>query len=250
MFVCLICGIRERKRVPKARIIHADLKTSPTLKLRCIKRKVMLKKIIYIFLVCFSSVIFAQQESGQFIHKHLVRVDASIVPGFMFKNNLSNVYINGNAEYYLDNRISFRGDMNYLMGSTGLSLDSIGLKDNHSVLVGAVFHIQTKGNFDPYIIIQPGITYASSYHQTYTGNVVTEESKQKKYYPGILNPIGSAGLGFNYYFQRFAHLFFETRYIYGNHLSESPSPLSLQELRVTFGLGFNLFIIKEKKNPV
>jgi hypothetical protein len=73
------------------------------------------------------------------------------------------------------------------------------------------------------------------------------EPAQKKYYNGSISPLATAGLGFNYYFQRFAHLFLETRYVYGQHLSNAPSPISLQEVRITFGLGFNLFIIKEKK---
>ncbi len=202
------------------------------------------KNFIIVFVFIFSSLL-AQQEDGQYIHKHLVRVDASIVSGQQF-NSIKNVYINGNAEYYLDNTISIRGDANYLMGSTGLTADSMGLKDNHSLMLGAVFHIQTKNHLDPYFILQPGIAYTSSYEQKYVAGE-NETGTEKTYYSGVVSPLGSAGLGFNYYFQRFAHLFVETRYIYGQHLSTAPNPLSLQEFRITFGLGFNLFVIKEKK---
>lgn len=201
---------------------------------------------IILLLLCFSSVIYAQQENTQFIHKHLVRVDASIVAGYLFKENINNVHINGSAEYYVDNIVSIRGSASYLLGSSGLTADSMGLKDFHSIYIGPVFHFQTKGHFDPYLILQPGLAYTSSYKGNYA-SLNTVDENTKKFYPGVLSPLATAGLGFNYYFQRFAHLFVETRYVYGRHLSQAPSPISLQELRVTFGLGFNLFIIKDKK---
>lgn len=204
-------------------------------------------KLIILF-VCFSSVVFAQQENTQFIHKHLMRADASIVAGYLFKENINNVHINGSAEYYLDNKISIRGSASYMLGSSGLTKDSVGLKDFHSVYLGIVYHFNTASHFDSYFIFQPGIAYTSSY-KGIPSSLTSTDAKPQKYYPGTLSPLATAGLGFNYYFQRFAHLFVETRYVYGRHLSQAPSPISLQELRVTFGLGFNLFIIKDKKIP-
>lgn len=207
----------------------------------------MFKRYFILFFVCSCSLLSAQQESSQFIRKHLMRADGAIMPGFILKDNLTNVYLTGNLEYYMDTKVSIRGDINYLVGSTGLSDDSIGLKDNHSVFFGPSFHFKTNGHFDPYFVLQPGIAYTSSYKATFTES----EAKNTKVatYAGAVSPLGTAGFGFNYYFQRFAHLFFETRYVYGKHLSEASSPLSLQELRVTFGLGFNAFVIKEKKRP-
>lgn len=209
----------------------------------------MLKKIIFPLLICLSTFLYAQQESQQFIKRYLVRADGSIEPGMMFKDGFSNVYINGNLEYYIDNIVSVRGDANYMMGSTGINSDSMGLKDNHSILIGTSFHFPTKGHFDPYLIVQPGIAYTSSYRQYYDHGIVDDAHKEKDVYNGVVSPIGTVGLGFNYYFQRFAHLFLETRYVHGNHLSEAPSSISLDELRITFGLGFNVFILKEKKKP-
>lgn len=207
-----------------------------------------MKKIIFISIfVCSLSVVFAQQEKTQYIHKHLMRADASVVGGYLFKEGMNTVHINGSAEYYLDNKISIRGSASYMLGSNGLTKDSIGLKDFHSIYLGGAFHFPTKGHFDPYVIFQPGLAYTSSYKSGPPVLFDNGEEQVRKYYPGVLSPLATAGVGFNYYFQRFAHLFFETRYVYGQHLSPAPSPISLQELRVTFGLGFNLFIIKDKK---
>jgi hypothetical protein len=205
----------------------------------------MLKYFFISIIVCITSLLSAQQESQQYIHKHLVRADGSIVAGYMFKDNLSNVHVNGNAEYYMDNKVSIRGDANYMLGSTGLTADSMGLKDYVSVMLGPVFHIHTNGHLDPYFILQPGIAYTSSFDKNYADPRIDRAVPDMR----AISPLGSAGLGFNYYFQRFAHLFVETRYVYGRHLSGAPHPVSLQELRITFGLGFNLFVIKEKKKP-
>lgn len=193
-----------------------------------------------------TSSMFAQYERQQYIHKHLVRADASIVSGYMYKSDIRNVHVNGNLEYYLDNVLSIRGDANYMLGSNGIS-DSMGFLHNHSIMLGPVFHFKTNGHFDPYFILQPGIAYTQSYKQKYIDDLDKIDGRIN--YPGVLSPLGTAGLGFNYYFQRFAHLFLETRYVYGQHLAQAPHPLSLEEVRITFGLGFNLFIIKEKKNP-
>lgn len=205
----------------------------------------MSKSLFITPLFLVSQILAAQEESTQYIHKHLVRSDASIVSGYMFKSDLKNVHLNGNLEYYMDNRVSIRGDANYLLGSTGISADSMSLQDDISVMLGPVFHIHTNNHLDPYFILQPGVAYTSSYSGK---KILNNDSplNDKKFYCA-LSPLASAGIGFNYYFQRFAHLFMETRYVYGQHLSAAPAPLSLQEVRITFGLGFNLFIIKEKR---
>ncbi|OFY86884.1 MAG: hypothetical protein A3F72_00555 [Bacteroidetes bacterium RIFCSPLOWO2_12_FULL_35_15] len=199
----------------------------------------MLKQIIILVLVSAPFIGFAQQEEGQFIHKHLVRADASIIAGVMLKDNINNVHVNGNLEYYLDTKISVRGDCNYMLGSNGLTIDSTGLKDNHSVMLGAVYHFPTTTHFDPYFILQPGFAYTSSYNAGYQS--LSQDHAKTIYYKPVISPLATAGLGFNYYFQRFAHLFLETRYVYGQHLSDAPQPISLEEFRITFGLGFNLF---------
>jgi hypothetical protein len=205
----------------------------------------MLKQLFILLLVLTSITLYAQQGETQFIRKHLLRADASIVAGVLFKDNINNVHVNGNLEYYLDTKISVRGDCNYMLGSSGFTADSMGLKDNHSVMLGAAYHFHTNTHFDPYIILQPGFAYTSSYNARYSNGA--QDNSKTVYYKPVISPLATAGLGFNYYFQRFAHLFLETRYVYGQHLSDAPKPISLQEFRITFGLGFNLFVIKEKK---
>lgn len=202
------------------------------------------KIILMLLLPLLSTTIYAQTKE-QYIYKHLIRADASIVSGYMPVNGIRNVHVNGNAEYYIDNKVSVRGDATILLGSSGLSKDSVGFKDNHSIGLGLVYHFKTKNHFDPYFIFQPSIAYTSSYKTNYVSDSI--HIPTRKNFDGVLSPLATAGLGFNYYFQRFAHLFLETRYVYGNHLSNAPTPLSLQEWRITFGLGFNVFAVKPKR---
>ncbi len=200
----------------------------------------------YNFTLLFISIsvfLFAQQEKSPFIGKHLIRADVSFLSGYMMKEDMKNVHLSGDAEYYLDNTISIRGTATYLLGSSGPGGNVVKLNDFHSVMLGAALHFPVKSHFDPYVILQPGIAYTSS-SQTIK---VNDEVQSTVSYRGALTPLATAGIGVNYYFQRFAHLFVEGRYVYGRHLSEAPQSVSLEELRITFGLGFNLFIMKEKK---
>ncbi len=204
----------------------------------------MLKKLLFIAGILLAPVMFAQQ-TGQYINKYLIRSDISLVAGNMFKDNIQNVYVNGNEEFYLNKNLSIRGDGNWMVGSKGLTKDSMGLKDYFSLSLGVAYHFPTNGHLDPYCILLPGLAYTSSFHQELQPGVKNDGTK-KTNYMGALTPLGSVGLGINYYFQYVAHLFIETRYVYGMHLSEAPKPMSLEEVRITFGLGFNLFVKKDK----
>jgi hypothetical protein len=65
----------------------------------------MIKYILSVPLLCSVSFLSAQQQNLQYIHKHLLRSDASIVSGYMFNHNIANVHLNGNLEYYMDNKV-------------------------------------------------------------------------------------------------------------------------------------------------
>ncbi|HRH01570.1 MAG TPA: outer membrane beta-barrel protein [Bacteroidia bacterium] len=199
---------------------------------------------LYLMLLLVNS-LFAQNRSGQYICKHLVRADASIIAGSLHKTGANTVHLNGNLEYYLDSRISIRGDVNWLAGLKQSVIAPSYLKDYYSVMLGGLYHFQTSNHLDPYLVFQPGIAYASAYA---IGNENRQNlilSAERVAYSGSIAPLGSVGVGFNYYFQQFAHLFAEGRYVYGNLNSNAPAIVSLQELRITFGLGFNLFVAKK-----
>lgn len=186
-----------------------------------------MKKIILLAVIL--SVVeasFSQEKSERCIRKGLLRATGTIAPGIMLKENISTISLHGNLEYYIADNISMRGDIFYFLKAKDNN-GSNPFNFNHSLFTGASNHFKTKNHFDPYFAFQPGIAYANN-------NSTTQ-----------INPLVSSVLGFNYYFERWFHLFIEGRYIYGKNISEA-GVVSLSELRFSFGLGFNLSVIKAK----
>ena len=165
----------------------------------------------------------------------------TISPGTLLKESASTISLHGNIEYYIADNISVRGDSYYFLQAkkqgTYYPFDF-----NHSTFAGASYHFKTKNHFDPYLYIEPGISL------TRTSLIFTDDVGNIYYPKGVVtvNPLFSSGIGFNLYFERYFHVFWETRYIIGKYLSDMPQPQSLNELRFSFGLGFNLSVFKPK----
>ncbi len=212
----------------------------------------MVKKIISLLCIVAlgaadTSVCFSQEESKQFIRKGLIRSQATICPGIMLKENISTISLHGTLEYYVADNVSLRGDTYfYLQGKDAYGNNPFQI--NHATFSGLSYHFRTKSHFDPYFTIAPGVTVTqdNSFEACLNSlgpNVTVSFCKQTE---KSVNPLLSAGFGFNYYFQKWFHLFGEARYIGGKYLSDAPAPLSLSELRFSFGLGFNLNLLKKK----
>ena len=184
---------------------------------------------------------FSQEEKKQFIHKGLLRTTATISPGYMVTEHISTTSLHGTLEYYVADNVSLRGDSYYFLKGKSDGSDP-GFDFNHSILSGASYHFKTKNNFDPYFAIEPGISF------TQTSDPFADIIPAPIDGRIEVNPLVSSVFGFNYYFQKWFHLFGEARYISGRHLSDSfYSPaLPLNELRFSFGLGFNLSVFKPK----
>ncbi len=188
-------------------------------------------RLAAVLLLVTPSLLFSQNDTGRYVHPHLLRTHGTISAGLMTDGGYLNIYLHGNIEYYIDDRISLRGDGFYFLKS-GSGYPWL---QNHSVFSGASFHKMTRNHFDPYIGLQPGINIS----QLAFGGacalypcLVPEEGITK------VNPVVSPLVGFNYYFEKVFHLFGEARYIYGRHIADAPT-YSLSEFRFSFGLGVN-----------
>jgi hypothetical protein len=169
-----------------------------------------------------------------FTHPGLFLFRGSIAVGGLTKLNAGTVFFEGNTEYFIDRRVSLRGDVYFFGGHTG---DYKPFKMHHSLLTGAMFHKLTKGDFDPYAGIEVGINYAQATDPYLGGTgslLVPVESVSK-----VLSPIFSPVVGFNYYGGKFFHLSMHARYIMGTFM-DNYNVTSLGEWRISFGLGFNL----------
>ena len=209
------------------------------------KNNTMKKIFLLICIVTLSGVeaCFSQEESKQFIHKGLMRAQGTISPGIMLKENITTISLHGTLEYYIADNISIRGDSYYFLKDNNTYDPSFAY--NNSTFAGASYHFKTKNHFDPYFAFEPGIAIAQSmYNYAHIHNIPSDTPPT--YFSRAINPLISSAIGFNFYFQKIFHLFGEARYICGKHLSDAPTPLSLNELRFSFGLGINISVIKPK----
>ena len=204
-----------------------------------------MKTIILILLIFLNgiAITFGQENKTRFIHPGLLRAQATIAPGLLLQENANTIDLHGNLEYYIDKHISIRGDAFFLMHAnfnSGINP----LHYNHAIFSGASYHFSTKNHFDPYLAFEPGISMTELILNPCPDGA--ECLVPPIYGNKAVNPMISSAAGFNYYFERWFHLFCEARYSYGKHLSGSSEPLSLSQLRFSFGLGFNLDFIKKK----
>ena len=189
----------------------------------------MVKKLI--ILVLFLPLFLSAQETPTGIaQKGLLRATGTISFGGMTKHEQTNIYLHGVTEYFASNQITARGDIYYYLKSGDKQM----LNLNHQLFAGASYHFNTSSNFVPYLGIQPGIGLTQANFVVVNGENNVEAS-----------PLISAVAGFNYYASSWFHLFIDGRYVSGKHLSNQKT-ISLNEVRLSFGLGFNLNVLKRK----
>lgn len=208
----------------------------------------MVERILLVFSFSFLIFGFAKSENKNFIggSNGTNRVDGFTHPGlFLFRGSIAvggmtgmkvkNVFIDGNMEYFIDRKVSLRGD-GYFFATSYSDLKPF--KMHHSLFTGAMFHKQTRGDFDPYMGLEMGINLAQAVDPYLGGTgsiaIVPPEAPSKVFSP-TLSPV----LGFNYYGGKFFHLSVHARYILGKFM-DNYNAVSLGEWRISFGLGFNL----------
>jgi len=190
------------------------------------------------FLLLGLSAAAQTKERAPFTGKGLLRAMATISPGMMTAQSANNLYLHGNIEYYLDRKISLRGDGYYFLGTAA---EDKPFAKNHSLFAGASLHRPTGSHFDPYIGLKTGLSI------TQNGGphilIVGAEPETK------FNPLLSPHLGINFYGEKVFHIFGEVNYVIGKHFPDHEAATSLGEVRVSFGLGFNLWARKKAPLP-
>jgi len=196
----------------------------------------MVKKII--ILLIFIPFLGYTQENSVVIKKGLLRAQGIISFGHFTDLKETSIFLHGTTEYYTSKNITVRCDLFYYLTPNTEST----IAQNHQMFAGGSYHFNVNGKFDPYIGIQPGLTLSQKNKPENT-TIFLQEAYTS--YPITLNPLISGVIGFNYYASKWFHLFIDGRYVSGQHLSDLP-PISLNEIRLSFGLGFNLNILSKK----
>lgn len=185
----------------------------------------MVKYLILFFLIW--STAFAQNSTEPVVRKGLLNATGTISFGGMTKHEQTNIYLHGLGEYLVNDWNSLRSDIYFYLKSGDKQM----LELNHQLFVGAAFHFNSNHQFVPYVGLQPGLALTQANFVTIQG--VTNNVE--------VSPLISVAMGFNYYASKWFHLFIDGRYVSGKHLSNQKK-IDLDELRISFGLGFNINI--------
>jgi hypothetical protein len=198
-------------------------------------KKVILKLMLILALPGF--VAAQQKDSTASLSKRLI-VQATISPGYMFSKGLWNSYFHSTLEWCFDKRVSIRADGFYFFSSQG---DYQPFKINHNLLLGAFYHFpKKKGDF--YFGVQPGAACVQQYSYIYNDSTITNPKLQ-------VAPIMTAAIGASYFFWKYMNLFAAVKFVHGTYIPQYGKPISLNELRISAGVGWHIQFKKGKAHP-
>jgi hypothetical protein len=200
----------------------------------------MVRFLSLLFLLIFVANIYAQKDSA-YRYPGILKATATITPGLMLNANQTNIYINGELEYFADDKISIRGDGFWMVGAQQkIAL----LQQNSSVFFGALYHFH-KNRFDYFIGLQPGLSITKpNATNEITSQLPVLVNIQKEYDYKLL-PNFSPLTGITFYVSDYFNFFLNVRYVYARYFGYENSSLNLSEFRVSAGLGFQIHTKKK-----
>lgn len=188
------------------------------------------KSVLTTLLLFITIIVFAQQNDD-FIRNGLLKATATISPSFMLNRNINNIYVSGELEYFLENKISVRGDGLWYRDS---QQDIPFLKQNSMIFFGALYHFSKKKH-DLFIGIQPGAILSQP-------NMLDTSMVN---YPAQINPSISVIAGYTFYVWDYCNFFLNARYLNTKYVGTSKGPLHLDEIILSAGLGFQIHTRKK-----
>lgn len=183
---------------------------------------VRLTSLFVLLFVCGS---FHAQE--EYIQPGLLKATATIAPSYMLNRNVKNIYLSGFAEYHLDKKLSFRGDVFYFVDGQGDLESHLWLKDGFRTYFGAFYHFN-KSNWDKYIGIQPGISLLRP-----LGSVESDARLQAI-------PSFSVHAGTTFYVWKYFNFYLDLAYVNSTYRGLKEGSAQTDELIVSAGLGFQI----------
>lgn len=154
----------------------------------------------------------------------------------------TNAYIHATAEYYWDERFSTRSDIYFLLNK---SSEPGGVKMNHGFQVGASCHLLKGSMIDPFIGLRAGMNITQAQPNTELYPISATVSGNIAYTPTVhIDPTWAPVVGINFYGERIFHFFIEGAYMMGTYRSNIGPQMSLEEFRLSAGLGWNFSFYK------
>lgn len=138
-------------------------------------------------------------------------------------NNAQDVFLHIGAEYFNSPKFSLIGEGNIFLEAS--KKDKKELTYSHALFSGINYHFINK-ELDFYFGFQPGVNFS----KRVPSDILVVKN--------IVSPLVSFSTGFNYYSKYYFHFYTQLRYVYGSHLEDTQ--VSLNGVRLTFGLGYNI----------
>lgn len=160
-----------------------------------------------------------------FVRKGLMSISTGISGGLMSLEPYQNVYVNASFAYCMEDQIAVRTDFFVFVPDANYKGQ---LNQNSGFLVGGEFHIPFN-RFDFSMLLQPGVSFVYLEEGVSSGKAQAE-------------PVISGTLSTCYYILNNFHVFASAMYLHGSYFMEQPEPYHLDELRITAGIGVNIFV--------
>jgi hypothetical protein len=161
--------------------------------------------------------------------KHLVGATSTISPGFQKNNPDVNIYLHGLAYFYPEPKVSINGEIYWY---TGAQEQRTLMAENSSLIFGMNYHFAKDGKFDPFVGIMPGLSLVSAINYNIQRPTASKIS---------VVPIMTFNAGMKFHMAKWCNVFMNIRYVKGTLVENYYQSLPLDELRVSFGLGFNFY---------
>ncbi|MCS6917921.1 MAG: hypothetical protein RMK52_06450 [Chitinophagales bacterium] len=186
---------------------------------------------IKIPLIVLTLAMLMQQADGQnfrprpFVNKRLMELSVGFTGGIHVFEPVQSMYLNGAFAYCMENQIAVRADYFLFIPDPNFRGQ---LDRNSSLLAGGEFHFP-HGRLDLSLLLQPGVAFC---FLEVPGSLQRTRAE----------PIVRLGAETTYYLLNNAHVFVNASYLRGNYYLEGSEPYRLDELRITAGLGIQIFV--------
>jgi hypothetical protein len=162
----------------------------------------MVSRFFKFSLVIFSLFIFSDtcaQEKKEFHYYRLVNTTGTISPGFRTSDGATTMSLHGFFEFFLQDKVSWRGDAFYYMGEQKKPLS---IANNSTLKWGAFYHFhKPTSKLDLYLGFQPGLNFVQPVTQRIDGS--------DQYHTLKAVPVISGVSGVNFHFGKVFNMFLE-----------------------------------------
>jgi len=185
----------------------------------------MVRGIIFSSIFLLSGVVLSQEK---YIQPGLLKATGTIAPSTMLNRSVQNIYLSGFLEYYLDRKLSLRGEtFVFVDGKSKTLTNNLFIKEGMRTYFGAFYHFN-KNNWDQYIGFQPGVA------------LIKPLDSFEPNGPLQLSPSFAAHIGSTYYVWKYFNFYVDLAYVHSSYRGLTIGTQKTDELILSAGLGFQI----------